>query len=511
MDRWHTSAGGDPVTFEMRWKKKPTKDHGSEEDTRDYLWTLTACVPIKTEDGTVTGIFGCNTDISAQKEATRTALRRAEAERRLASFTKTAPVGVYQCDPSLKMEYCNDQWFGIIGHPKVPLEEIDWRSTVYEDDLENIADDTRIIIQGGKPHTFSFCTNKLWTGPDGVSTLTWILATATGHVDEYGKTSSIIGTLTDVSQLKWAEAIQKSRVDEALESKRQQENFIDMTSHEMRTSAQTRYRYASYLLSLGNPLSAMVQCADSISSSLEEMETFTGNEALTPHPVLRAKLENLIGSCFDSIDTIQACATHQKRIVDDILTLSKLDSKLLVISPLIIQPAALLQDVYKMFKEEASKSEVKLDVRCDPSFTELKVDYAILDPSRVLQVLINLLTNAIKFTSSQSIRKVEVIMGASMELDETQGIQYVPQKALRPNFLNEGEWGNGEIFYLHFTVRDTGCGLTPEHKDKLFLRFSQATPKTHVQVSLACPIRVLSLLTIISTEARVLDYSFHVN
>jgi hypothetical protein len=32
---------------------------------------------------------------------------------------------------------------------------------------------------------------------------------------------------------KWAEAIQKSRVEEALESKRQQENFIDMTSHEV--------------------------------------------------------------------------------------------------------------------------------------------------------------------------------------------------------------------------------------------------------------------------------------
>jgi signal transduction histidine kinase len=255
----------------------------------------------------------------------------------------------------------------------------------------------------------------------------------------------------------------------------------------------------------------MVQCADSISSSLGEMEIFTSNEALTPHPVLRAKLEDLIGSCFDSIDTIQACATHQKRIVDDILTLSKLDSKLLVISPITIQPVALLQDAYKMFKEEASKSRVKLNVRCDPSFTEMRIDYAILDPSRVLQVLINLLTNAIKFTSPQSIREVEVVMGASVELEGSQSIQYVPQKALRQNFLNEREWGDGELFYLHFTVRDTGCGLTPEHKEKLFLRFSQATPRTHVQVVLASPMFVLLLLTIISTEVQVLGFSSHVN
>jgi PAS domain S-box-containing protein len=236
MDQWYTSARGDSVTYEMRWKKKPNKEHGTEDEIRDYLWTLTACVPIKTEDGTVTGIFGCNTDISAQKEATRTALRRAEAERRLASFMETAPVGVYQCDPSLNIEFCNDQWFGIIGHPKVPLEKIDWRSIIYKEDLETISQATQIVMCGEKPHTFSFRCNKIWTGPDGSSTLTWILATATGHIDKHGKVTSIIGSLTDVSQLKWSEAIQKNRVDEALESKRQQENFIDMTSHEMRTT-----------------------------------------------------------------------------------------------------------------------------------------------------------------------------------------------------------------------------------------------------------------------------------
>jgi signal transduction histidine kinase/CheY-like chemotaxis protein len=229
----------------------------------------------------------------------------------------------------------------------------------------------------------------------------------------------------------------------------------------------------------------MVQCADAISSSLSEMEALANNEALPLQPMFRNRLEDLIGTCFDSIDTIQACAMHQKRIVDDILTLSKLDSKLLVISPIIIQPAALLQDSYKMFKEEASKARVSLEVCCDRSFTNMNIDYAILDPSRVLQILINLLTNAIKFTSPQSKRKVEVIMGASRDTEKRQGVQYVPQKSLRQDFLNQREWGDGESFYLHFTVKDTGCGLSPEHKEKLFLRFSQATPRTHVQVSFA--------------------------
>jgi PAS domain S-box-containing protein len=502
MDKWHTSASGVPVTYEMRWKKKPNKTEGSEEDTRDYLWTLTACIPIKADDGTVTGIFGCNTDISAQKEATRTAVLRAEAERRLASFTETAPVGVYQCDADLRIEYCNSHWFKILGHPKAPLDELDWRSMVYEEDLESIAEDTKIVMRGGKPHTYSFRAKKLWTGPDDISRPTWILATATGHLDNTGRITSIMGTLTDVSQLKWAEAIQRNRVEEALESKRQQENFIDITSHEMRMYPLLLRLFHTANLLLGNPLSAMVQCADSISSSLSEMQALADDEILIEQPALRTKLKDSIGTSLDAIDTIQACATHQKRIVDDILTLSKLDSKLLVISPVTIQPAALLHDTHKIFKEEASKAKVDLKVESDASFADLQIDYAILDPSRVLQVLINLLTNAIKFTQTQSIRKVEITMGASREPVKKPGIQYVPQKALRQDFLNQREWGDGEIFYLHFTVKDTGCGLTPEHKDKLFLRFSQATPRTHVQVITDSSI-YFKLLTFTSMEARV--------
>ncbi|KAH7395319.1 hypothetical protein DE146DRAFT_697545 [Phaeosphaeria sp. MPI-PUGE-AT-0046c] len=469
MNRWHILASGEATTYEMRWRKEPNQDHGSEDDTRNYLWTLTACIPMQAEDGSVTGIFGCNTDISGQKEATRIALLRAEAERRLANFTESAPVGVYQCDSELNIEYCNDQWFRVLGHPKVPLHDIDWQSVVFEEDLESVNNDITITRTGGRPHTFSFRARKKWTGPDHVSTQTWILAMATAHHDSTGKVISFMGTLTDVSQLKWAEAIQRSRVEEALESKRQQENFIDMTSHEVR------------IVTLSNPLSAMVQCADSISLSLGEMKDLTDEETLDRHPIFRTKLKDTIRNSVEAIETIQACATHQKRIVDDVLTLSKLDSKLLFISPITVQPAALLQDVYKMFKEQAGKASVNLVVQCDASFTELGIHFAILDPSRVLQVLINLITNAIKFTHKELVRRVDVVMSASRHAREYLDIQYVPQKSLREDYLEQPEWGDGETFYLHFTVRDTGCGLTREHKEKLFMRFSQASPRTYVQ------------------------------
>jgi PAS domain S-box-containing protein len=233
--QWDVLASGKPATFEVRWKRPPKQLNDNQKNSGGYLWTLSACVPIKSEDGTVIGIFGCNTDISAQKEATNAALMRAEAERRLASFTELAPVGLYHLNPDLTMKYCNDQWFHITGHPKVPHDQIDWRTIVPPEELENCYRDVDHTIQENGPHTFSLRLRKPWTGPDGVTTPTWVLVTATAFFDEHGNTSSIMGTMADVSQLKWAEAIQKSRVEEALESKRQQENFIDMTSHEVRT------------------------------------------------------------------------------------------------------------------------------------------------------------------------------------------------------------------------------------------------------------------------------------
>jgi hypothetical protein len=84
-EQWKMLISGEPVTFEIRWKKA-NRDHESEGVANDVLWTLSACMPIKDVNGLVTGVFGCNTDISAQKEATKSVLMRSEAERRLGKF-----------------------------------------------------------------------------------------------------------------------------------------------------------------------------------------------------------------------------------------------------------------------------------------------------------------------------------------------------------------------------------------------------------------------------------------
>jgi PAS domain-containing protein len=198
-NQWKTLVSGKPVTFEIRWKRQPDQNHTSERTVDDFLWTLSACVPIKDPDGLVTGVFGCNTDISAQKEATKAVLLRSEAERRLASFTELAPVGLYHLNPDLKMKYCNDQWFQITGHPRVPMDQVDWRNIVEEDKLDRCYDDVKVTKRKQGPHTFTAQLKKKWTGPDGIVTPTWILVSATAYSDR-----TIMGTMTDVSQMVWA-------------------------------------------------------------------------------------------------------------------------------------------------------------------------------------------------------------------------------------------------------------------------------------------------------------------
>jgi len=51
----------------------------------------------------------------------------------------------------------------------------------------------------------------------------------------------------------------------------------------------------------------------------------------------------------------------------------------------------------------------------------------------------------------------------------------------RDDITQQADWGNGAPIYLMFAVSDTGRGLTDSEKDILFRRFSQASPRTHVQ------------------------------
>jgi signal transduction histidine kinase/DNA-binding NarL/FixJ family response regulator len=313
----------------------------------------------------------------------------------------------------------------------------------------------------GEPVTFEIRLNKPFhaeevQGDQKVIGPTWIIAAAYPEKAEDGTVIGILGCLTDISRQKWAEDFQTRKMLEAVELKRQQENFIDITSHEMR-----------------NPLSAIIQCADMISTSLAEFNV--GSKDLTiPREV--------VDSDVDAAQTIILCAQHQKRIIDDILTLSKLDSDLLLITPVEVRPISVIESALKIFDGELQKADVDLRFRVESSYTELAVDWVKLDPSRMLQVFINLLTNAIKFTQSEPQRQIVISIDASLDNPAVRNsVKYLPRALARKDLSSGSDWGSGQEVFLYVEVQDSGRGLTDQERMALFQRFSQASPRTHVQ------------------------------
>jgi hypothetical protein len=130
------------------------------------------------------------------------------------------------------MQYCNEKWFQLTGHPIVPYDDILWDHLILEEDYDSVVENTSKVITEKRTVSYTFRLKNFWTDPDGIKRPNWMMTTATVEIDAAGSVKSVIGTMTNVSQLKWAEDLQKIRAQEALESKRQQENFIDMTSHE---------------------------------------------------------------------------------------------------------------------------------------------------------------------------------------------------------------------------------------------------------------------------------------
>ena len=380
-----------------------------------------------------------------------------ESETKFTRMAELAPVGIFIADSKGKIAYCNEKWYEISRVPKGLEGTDEWMDFVKDEDKNTIKTLWSDLVHNAVPLNAEIRFQATWIDQNGNKGDKWALTSAFPERGADGRVKVIFGSITDISQQKWAEHFEKRRMEEALEMKRQQENFIDITSHEMR-----------------NPLSAILQCADEITTSMTDLQG--SNFA-------QGRVGELVQNAIDASGIIALCAQHQKRIVDDILTLSKLDSALLLVTPCDVMPKLVVQRALKMFDGEVHTADIKLNFKVDESIEKFGIEWVRLDPSRLLQVLINLTTNAIKFTTTQEKRIINVTLAASLERPSKDGsvVSYFPPRSKKKDLTKSPDWGTGEKVYLHFAVQDTGRGLTDDEKKLLFIRFSQASPRTHVQ------------------------------
>jgi CheY-like chemotaxis protein len=141
----------------------------------------------------------------------------------------------------------------------------------------------------------------------------------------------------------------------------------------------------------------------------------------------------------EQVDVIRASGEALLAILNDVLDLSKIEAGKMEIEDIEFELAKLVDAVHVQFAHLAAAKKIALSV-------EMRGAQGVYrgDPTRIRQILTNLMSNALKFTGSGG-------LALSIERREAS---------------------------LIFTVADTGIGMSPSELDKLFLKFSQADPST---------------------------------
>jgi signal transduction histidine kinase/CheY-like chemotaxis protein len=139
---------------------------------------------------------------------------------------------------------------------------------------------------------------------------------------------------------------------------------------------------------------------------------------------------------------VHRAGTHLLGLINQVLDLSKIEAGKLELSPEAVTLAPLVDEVVGTARQLADQNKNRLVVECEENLAPVSVD-----PMRLRQILLNLLSNACKFTKQGEV-------------------------ALRVRkVVNGGSW-------IELSVADTGIGMTPEQQGKLFEEFTQADSST---------------------------------
>ena len=148
-----------------------------------------------------------------------------ESETKFTRMAEFAPVGMFIANSTGKITYCNDMFYEISRHHKEEDNADDWMDVIKDEDKDFALQWWSNLVENKIPMTAEFRFKAPWQDRNGTLGDTWVLASAYPEKHENGGLKSVFGSITNISQQKWAEDFQKRRMEEAVELKRQQERY----------------------------------------------------------------------------------------------------------------------------------------------------------------------------------------------------------------------------------------------------------------------------------------------
>lgn len=316
------------------------------------------------------------------------------SEKRLRSAQKIAKIGDWSFDVNTNQINWSDQMYDIFNEnpEQGPPSLDDHISSIHHDDIVEWQEKVTACIQKAKPYTLRFrIINKN-------KQTKWVLAKGRPSIDIEGKIFLIHGTCQDVTEQVEAE----EKIKEASAAK---SAFLANMSHELRTPLNAIIGYSELML-------------DDINESLD------------------------IESLKSDIDKIKKSGNHLLSLINQVLDLSKIEAGKEDIAKDNVNLSDSVNEVKDMIGSLISMNGNHLKINI-----QAKNNY-LLDKNKYKQILINLITNSLKFTKNGEVKiKVEEV-----------------------NINN--------ILHIKTTVTDNGIGIPKDKLNLIFNEFTQADTST---------------------------------